>query len=102
MTEATFTQQKYSPSETTWQVRLDSALDTIAYLQDCRERAGEAILRLHEIHPELDQELTGIMLKLYETRIDRDIRRGFDIPNNDVLSSDSTEQKEEHHDVEAQ
>lgn len=95
MSDVTFTQPKYSPSETTWQVRLDSALDTIAYLQDCRERAGEEIIRLHEKHPELDEELTGIMLRLYETRIDRDIRRGFDIPNNDVLSSDSTEQKEE-------
>lgn len=84
-----------NPSVTTWQMQRDAMLDQISYLEDCVNRTGEFLLRLEKEHPEFSFEIGETLLILFETKIDNDIRRGFDPHIEPVLTSSSTEKKEE-------
>ena len=84
-----------SPSVTHWQKERDGLLDQIGFLANKIDSAENYLLRFEEQHPEVAYEIGELYLILSETRIDYDMRRGFDQQPADVLVSVGTETKEE-------
>jgi hypothetical protein len=90
-----YTIPKYRESGTSWEKQHDAMLDHISYLENKIEGALGYLLKMEEEHPEVAFEIGELYLILFETKIDNDIRRGFDKQPSDVLRSDGTETKEE-------
>lgn len=95
MTETAYTTPKYRASGTSWEVQHDAMLDHISYLENKIENATGYLLKFEEEHPEVAFEIGELYLILFESKIDHDIRRGFDIATEDVLPSDVSKQKED-------
>jgi hypothetical protein len=87
--------EEYRPSVTSWQLERDGLLDQISYLEDCVNRTGEYLLGFEKQHMEVSFEVAEALLILFETKIDNDIRRGFDIHSAGVLDSGIAETEEE-------
>lgn len=91
--------EEHTPSVTSYQLERDGLLDQIGFLGDKIQNAENYLLRFEQEHPEVAYEIGELYLILCETKIDNDIRRGFDLHSDeDVLVSVGTEMKEDTND----
>lgn len=95
MPETTHTVPKYRESGTSGEKQHDAMLDYISYLENKVDGALNYLLKMEEEHPEVAFEIGELYLILFETKIDNDIRRGFDTQPTDVLQLGVSETKEE-------
>jgi hypothetical protein len=90
-----FTNPTLKPAgSTTIGVKVDRLLDHISYLENRITRTSDFLMKLMQIHPDLQFDISEAILILNETRIDSDARR-FPEDQDPVLVLTGTETKED-------
>ncbi len=86
-----FTTPTLEPSVTSWQRERDGMLSHISYLEDCRTRAGEFLLKVARLEPITEFDITEALMILWEAKDQSEARR-WPVLDSEILNEKEDQQ----------